>query len=257
MILMSMMNGAFSNCRLFFLKAHLVRLAVGAEDIILARANAARHARRESNCNRRKQTNDRKKSDLPEETAPPETQQELPPPFEKRLLKTLVNSTAAQSSLVADQLVLLRGLRAEAARHIGLDYEAKTLFLDRPPENAERTGSDADAGETGPWGSVDVGAGAGLGEDEFEELGEGEREARWVLMGVSRRSCCTFFVHRWTGGQLPVQWSGVCVLACLWYRMLRPESSGGLYSIWQVCRGVNLFTLKKIAKDCTSSPLPL
>lgn len=51
-----------------------------------------------------------------------------PLPFERRLRKTLIIATGAQSSLIADELLLLRGLRVEAAAHLGLDYEAKVLF---------------------------------------------------------------------------------------------------------------------------------
>lgn len=52
-------------------------------------------------------------------------------PLERRLLATLVRPTGAQSSLVADELLLLRALRAAAAEHLGLDYVAKkTLFDD-------------------------------------------------------------------------------------------------------------------------------
>lgn len=51
--------------------------------------------------------------------------------LERRLLATLVRPTGAQSSLVADELLLLRALRAAAAEHLGLDYVAKkTLFDD-------------------------------------------------------------------------------------------------------------------------------
>lgn len=51
-----------------------------------------------------------------------------PIPFERRLLNTLVTPTGAQSSLVGDELLLLRGLRTAAAEHLSLDFEAKTLF---------------------------------------------------------------------------------------------------------------------------------
>lgn len=53
-------------------------------------------------------------------------------PFERRILRTFVRPTEEQSSLVADELSLLRSLRAEAAQHLGLKYEAKTLFPSRP-----------------------------------------------------------------------------------------------------------------------------
>ncbi|CAN0072932.1 unnamed protein product, partial [Ectocarpus fasciculatus] len=77
---------------------------------------------------------------------------EASPPFERRLLTTLVRPTGAQSSLVADELLLLRALRAAAAEQLGLDYVAKTRYTS--------------------W--VDSGSG---GEEE-EEMGRGESEAR-------------------------------------------------------------------------------
>lgn len=113
-----------------------------------------------------------------------------PPPLERRLLKTLVKSTAAQSALLRDELLFLRGLRAEAARHLGLEYEAKSLCLARSLD-------DADNGEVGcvcargalcrdgdRRAEVEAAATAARKGDEgegeaFEELGErGEREAR-------------------------------------------------------------------------------
>lgn len=80
-----------------------------------------------------------------------------PLPFERRLLTTLVTPTGAQSSLVGDELLLLRALRAAAAEQLGLDYEAKTRFTS--------------------WASGARGGGGGGGEEE-EDLETGESEAR-------------------------------------------------------------------------------
>lgn len=77
------------------------------------------------------------------------------PTFERRLLTTLVRPTGAQSSLVGDELLLLRALRAAAAEQLGLDYVAKTRYTS--------------------W--VDSGSG-GDEEEEEEEMGRGENEAR-------------------------------------------------------------------------------
>lgn len=78
---------------------------------------------------------------------------EASPPFERRLLTTLVRPTGAQSSLVGDELLLLRALRAAAAEQLGLDYVAKTRYTS--------------------W--VECGSG---GEEEEEEVERGESEAR-------------------------------------------------------------------------------
>ncbi|CAN0432896.1 unnamed protein product, partial [Ectocarpus sp. 8 AP-2014] len=80
---------------------------------------------------------------------------EASPPFERRLLTTLVRPTGAQSSLVGDELLLLRALRAAAAEQLGLDYVAKTRYTS--------------------W--VESGSG-GEGEEE-EETERGESEARY------------------------------------------------------------------------------
>lgn len=96
-----------------------------------------------------------------------------PVPLERRLLHTLVALTPAQSALVADQLVVLSGLRVEAAALLGLDYEAKTLFFDPP-------GLDACGPDEGgnPAAVTDGGAGSarpgGDGHPEVEEYGEEE-----------------------------------------------------------------------------------
>ncbi|CAN0461463.1 unnamed protein product, partial [Ectocarpus sp. 12 AP-2014] len=79
---------------------------------------------------------------------------EASPPFERRLLTTLVRPTGAQSSLVGDELLLLRALRAAAAEQLGLDYVAKTRYTS--------------------W--VESGSG---GEEEEEEIERGESEARY------------------------------------------------------------------------------
>ncbi|CAM9289491.1 unnamed protein product [Ectocarpus sp. 4 AP-2014] len=78
------------------------------------------------------------------------------PPFERRLLTTLVRPTGAQSSLVGDELLLLRALRAAAAEQLGLDYVAKTRYTS--------------------W--VESGSG-GEEEEEEEEMERGESEARY------------------------------------------------------------------------------
>lgn len=73
--------------------------------------------------------------------------------FERRLLSTLVKPTGAQSSLVGDELLLLRALRTAAAEQLGVDYEAKTRYTS--------------------W----AGSGGG-GDEDNEEVERGESEAR-------------------------------------------------------------------------------
>lgn len=77
-----------------------------------------------------------------------------PLPFERRLLTTLLRPTGAQFSLVGDELLLLRALRAAAAEQLGLDYAAKTRYTS--------------------WAGA-AAAGEGEGQEEAER---GESEAR-------------------------------------------------------------------------------
>lgn len=90
-----------------------------------------------------------------------------PVPFERRLLGTLVKPTGAQSSLVGDELLLLRALRAAAVEQLGLDYEAKTVFTDWA-----RGGGGGDGGGGGGGDSSD------RSEDGAENEREGQGEAR-------------------------------------------------------------------------------
>lgn len=76
-----------------------------------------------------------------------------PFPFERRVLTTFVKPTPAQFSLVGDELLLLRALRAAAAEQLGLDYEAKTRYTS--------------------W----VASSAGHGDAEEEEIERGKSEA--------------------------------------------------------------------------------
>lgn len=103
---------------------------------------------------------------------------------EKRLLKTLVKPTGAQSALVEDELLLLKALRAAAAEQLGLDYEAKTLF----------TGWAGCGAEIGIEGEAVAQEGDAALEHEEEE--EEEREEEEEEAGEREARCVEFYFLR-------------------------------------------------------------
>ena len=132
-------------------------------------------------------------------------------PKRRRLLETLVRPTGAQSSLVGDEVLLLRSLRAAAAEHLGLDYVAKTAFAD--------AGWWARDGEGGEDAEEDCcgrdGGGSEEGGGVWAELlgGDNQRQAEARCVWISESS----FYSDQARALIPsfILLDHVCLLLCL------------------------------------------